>query len=80
LDAENFMLKLKLRQVGKSTGTILPKELLAKLNVQQGDELYVIETGNGILLTPSNPEVVEQIASGEKGMRKYREALEALAK
>jgi putative addiction module antidote len=74
------MLALKLRQVGKSTGTIFPKELLAKLNVQQGDALYAIETGSGILLTASNPEIAKQVSSGERCLRKYREAMDALAK
>jgi putative addiction module antidote len=74
------MIALKLRQVGKSTGAILPKELLAKLNVKQGDELYAIETAGGILLTPSNPKVAQQIETMEGVMHDFREVFEALAK
>lgn len=74
------MQTLKLRQVGSSTGAIFPKELLEKLNVKEGDELHVIETGNGILLTPSDPTVAKAIAIAREGMREYREVFEALAK
>ena len=71
---------LKLRAVGKSTGVIFPKELLAKLNVKEGDELHVVETSNGILLTASDPTVAAAIEIAREGMRDYREVFEALAK
>jgi len=74
------MQPLKLRAVGKSTGVIFPKELLAKLSVKEGDELHVVETNNGILLTPSDPAVTQAIELAREGMRDYREVFEALAK
>jgi len=74
------MQALKLRAVGKSTGVIFPKELLAKLNVKEGDEIHVVETNNGILLTPSDPTVIQAIELAREGMREYREVFEALAK
>ena len=39
---------LKLTTVGNSVGVILPRELLAKLRVDKGDSLYVVETPEGI--------------------------------
>jgi len=71
---------LKLRQVGRSTGAIFPKELLTRLNVKEGDELHVIETENGILLTPSDPLVAKQIETMKRAMHDYNEVFEALAK
>ena len=53
------MTRLKLTAVGRSTGVILPKHLLALMRVEKGDQLYAIETPNGILLTPYDPEVQE---------------------
>jgi putative addiction module antidote len=77
---EANMNALKLRAVGKSTGAIFPKELLVKLNAKEGDEIYVVETSNGILLTPSDPTITRAIDIAREGMREYREVFEALAK
>jgi putative addiction module antidote len=37
-------MKLKITAIGNSAGVILPKELLAKLRLDKGDELYAVET------------------------------------
>ena len=49
-------MKLKITAIGNSAGVILPKELLARLRVDKGDELYVLETPDGIRLTNYDPE------------------------
>jgi putative addiction module antidote len=72
--------KLKLRSVGTSTGVILPKELLHRLKVRKNDELFAIETPEGYLLTPYDPEVEEQLKLGRELMKEHRETLRALAK
>ena len=56
------MTALKITSLGNSAGVLLPKELLAKLRVEKGDMLHVIEIGHGIGLTPSDPESYAQIA------------------
>ena len=71
---------LKLRAIGTSTGVVLPEELLARLNVEKGDVLFVTETPGGLLLTPHDPKVGEQVRLGREVMRRYRETLRALAK
>jgi antitoxin MazE len=38
---------LKIRKVGHSLGVTFPKDLLETLNVQEGDELYLIKTERG---------------------------------
>jgi putative addiction module antidote len=73
-------MKLKLRAVGTSTGIILPKETLQRMNVKQGDTLFAVETPDGYLLTPFDPEVEEQVRVGREFMAKYRDAFRALAK
>jgi putative addiction module antidote len=70
---------LKLTTVGSSTGVVLPKELLEKLRVSKGDLLHVIETPNGIELTPYNPEFDKQFAIAERVMRSDRNVLKKLA-
>ena len=43
-------MNLKITAIGNSAGVILPKELLARLRVEKGDELYALETPDGIRL------------------------------
>lgn len=71
--------KLKLTAIGNSTGVILPKEILQKLRVERGDELMVLETPDGITLTPFNPEFAAQMEVAEKVMRRRRNLLKKLA-
>lgn len=40
-------MKLKVTTIGNSAGVILPKELLVRLRVDKGDELYARETPTG---------------------------------
>ena len=70
---------LKVTTVGNSTGVILPKELLEKLRVQRGDELMVLETPDGITLTPYNAEFAQQMEVAENIMREDRDLLRKLA-
>ena len=70
---------LKVTTVGNSVGVILPKELLERLRVGKGDSLYVIETKQGIELTPYNPEFASQMEAAERVMREDRDALRKLA-
>ena len=72
--------KLKLTKIGTSTGLVVPKELLARLKVERGDELFLTETPSGYLLTPYDPEVEEQLRLGREFMSEYRETFRALAK
>lgn len=74
------MQKLKLTTVGTSTGTVIPKEMLNRLKVEKGDTLFAIETPNGYLLTPYDPEVEKQLELGREFMKQYRETFRALAK
>ena len=73
-------LELKIRRVGNSLGLVLPKEVLAHLNVGDGDQLYITEAPGGFRLTAADPEFAKQMAIAEKGMKRYRNALRELAK
>ncbi len=73
-------MKLKLRSVGTSTGLVLPKEILTRMKVRKDDTLFAVETPEGYLLTPYDPDVELQLTKGRKLMRKYRETFRALAK
>ena len=72
------MTKLKLTTVGNSTGLVLPKEILQRLRIEKGDVLYVLETPNGIELTPYDPDFGGQIETAERVMRDDRDVLKKL--
>ena len=74
------MTSLKLTKVGTSTGTIIPKEMLARMKVEKGDTLFAIETREGYLITPYDPAIAEQLDAGREFMKAYRETFKALAK
>jgi putative addiction module antidote len=71
---------IKMIRIGTSTGAIFPKELLAQLKVHQGDTLFAVETPDGVLLTPYDPDVEKQLEAGREFMREYRDTFRALAK
>jgi putative addiction module antidote len=74
------MIKLTVRQVGNSTGIILPKEALTRLQIDVGDPVFLVETPTGYEVTAYNPEFEAQLKSAQKGMRAYRNTLRELAK
>ena len=71
---------LKVRRIGNSLGVVLPKEVLAKLRVGEGDELSVSETPDGVALSPFNDEVAQQVEIMRDLAKRYRNALRELAK
>lgn len=72
-------MKLKITRIGNSAGVILPKELLARLRLEKGDELYAIETPDGVRLTAFDPTLARQMEVAEKIMREDRLVLHKLA-
>jgi putative addiction module antidote len=74
------MSSLKLRAIGNSVGVVLPKELLARLGVGEGDTLHVVETGDGIRLSRQDPGFAEQMEVAREVMRRRRAVLRELAK
>lgn len=72
-------MKLKVTTIGNSAGVILPKELLARLRLEKGDELYALETPDGIRLTTFDPQLAAQMEVAEQVMRKRRTLLHQLA-
>lgn len=72
-------MKLKITTIGNSAGVILPKELLARLRLEKGDELHALETPDGIKLTAFDPELAAQMEVAEKIMREDRAVLRKLA-
>jgi len=74
------MTALKLTQIGNSVGVILPKDVLARLRLEKGDTVFVTDAANGVLLTPFDPALDEQLEAGREFMREYRDTFHQLAK
>jgi putative addiction module antidote len=72
--------ELKLRQVGGSVGTTLPKDMADRLHLGPGDRILAVETDRGILLTPYDPVTERALEIAGRIARKYRNALRELAR
>lgn len=69
-----------LKKIGGSVATVLPKAMLERFNLAAGDTVYVVETSEGLLVTPYDPEFGAAMDVYERGARKYRNALHELSK
>jgi putative addiction module antidote len=74
------MVALKIRRVGNSLGVILSREVANRLNLAEGDSLYLTEAPGGFRVTPYDPEFESQLDSARRIMKKRRNALRELAK
>ena len=71
---------LKLTQIGNSVGAIFPKELLTRLDLTKGDELYVTDSPDGLRITTHTPDFEAQMKLAREIMRERRAVLHELAK
>jgi putative addiction module antidote len=65
------MYTLKLTTVGSSIEVVIPKEMLKSLKLDKGDSLSAVETPDGYVLTPYNPEIEAQIQSRTSRSSQY---------
>ncbi len=71
---------VKLRRMGGSVGATLPRDMAQRLHLEAGDEVLAVETANGILLSPYDPDVDDGLAIAVEAQKRYRRALRDLAK
>lgn len=74
------MIELKLRKIGHSTGVVLPKDALARLNLAEGDTVFLTEAADGFRLTPYDPKFARQMEIARRVMKEDRDVLRELAK
>ncbi|MEC9346461.1 MAG: AbrB/MazE/SpoVT family DNA-binding domain-containing protein [Pseudomonadota bacterium] len=74
------MTSLKITRIGSSLGVIIPKEMLARMKLGQGDRLFVTETPDGYALTPYDASIEDELEIGRSFMKDYRDSFRALAK
>lgn len=73
------MFKTKIRRIGNSAGTTIPKNFLEKYHLSEGDEIFVVETEKGLLITPFDPDFEEFWEAYEEGSSTFRNAMRELA-
>ncbi len=73
------MTTVKVRKVGNSLGVVLSRDVVAKLGVENGDKLFLIQTQSGYQITPYDPKFAEQVSIAEGIMKKRRNMLRKLA-
>ena len=71
---------LKVTQVGNSLGVILPREVLAELNVDRGDRIFLTRSPDGYRVTRSDPEFERQMTHAREIMKRRHDVLRELAK
>jgi putative addiction module antidote len=72
------MIALKLTTIGSSTGIVLPKAALERLQVEAGDTVYLTETAGGFLMARCNKDVAAQLETAENIVRENSDVLKAL--
>jgi putative addiction module antidote len=73
-------MRLQIKKIGNSTGLILPKELLQRLGLEQGDEVIVSQEPDGLKIRLTEDDFERGLEIARKAMKKYRSALRELAK
>ena len=78
IEVEGHLLQVK--KIGNSLGLILPKDLLARLKLKEGDKLFVVEqTERGIKLSPYDPKHAKAMEIARRSFHKYADTYKALA-
>lgn len=68
-----------IRRIGNSAGLTIPKDMLDRQHLSEGDQVHIIETEHGLLITPFDPDFEDAMAIYEEGAKTYRNALRELA-
>lgn len=74
------MTALKLRRIGNSVGAYFPQDVLTRLNLSEGDTVYLTESPDGYRMTPYSPDFEAQMEAARRIMKKRRNVLRELAK
>lgn len=74
------MVSLKLRKIGNSVGVVLPQDVLARMQLAEGDTIFLTDAADGYRVTPYDPVFEQQMTAARRIMKKRRNVLRELAK
>jgi len=64
------MYTLQLTQIGEELGVSFPEDLLARLELQEGDQVFLIELPGGLFLTARDSEIEAQLRTAAEITKK----------
>jgi putative addiction module antidote len=73
-------MNIKVIPIGNSAGIVLPKDLLAHLNVELGESLSVAKSPGSLSLRAAEDDFDAQMAAAREVMARRKRALRELAK
>ncbi|MEA5475570.1 AbrB/MazE/SpoVT family DNA-binding domain-containing protein [Synechococcus sp. CCY9201] len=71
--------EVTLRRAGGSVSATIPSEMARRFHFAPGDRVQVIETEQGILLSPFDAELQQALALASEQARRFQPALRELA-
>ena len=72
---------VQIQEIGDSLGMILPKDLIARLGLKEGDKVHLMEQAErGIKLTPYDPKHAKVMGVARQVMDEYKDTFRDLAK
>lgn len=71
--------KTKVRRFGGSLGFLIPKAVADAMALQEGDELFVTGTPEGLRATPYDPDFAAAMEDARAFMRSHPDAFRELA-
>ena len=71
---------LKLRKIDNSVGFTLPREELTRLNLDVGDEVFLVPEDGGLRIEVYDPEFAKKVKVMRAGAKQYRNALRELGR
>lgn len=72
-------MELTITKIGNASGIILPPDFLERLQLKDGDKVYLTESLGGALLSPYDADLAETLDIARHVMREDREVLKKLA-
>ena len=71
---------ITLKKIGGSIGAIIPKDMASRQHLAANDEVFAMETADGILLTAVDPTTQAALEAYTELAKENRAAMAALAK
>jgi len=69
---------LELVQIDNEVAVMLPEALLARLKLEAADPVFLVETPQGMHLTPYDPDFASKVDAAREIMRRRRDTLRGL--
>lgn len=74
-------MKIEAKRIGNSTGFIIPRDVVARLGIEQGKAFQLIEMADGgIRFAPYDPDFDATMKIVDEIMEEYKDTLRVLAK